>query len=129
MFRNKSNPTMIVVVLIALLCLFLPEVKAQNGYVQNPDSLKSWSKVNIGSENIFKYDPSIQIAELCRISWKDGKLDIHYNDSTKVTDAVKKFFEWVKGYMENDFYVLKKDEFQFTDGWKFQLYFKEKGKK
>uniref|UniRef100_A0A6M3IHQ5 Uncharacterized protein n=1 Tax=viral metagenome TaxID=1070528 RepID=A0A6M3IHQ5_9ZZZZ len=34
MFRNKFNPTILAVVLIALLCFFLPDVKAQ----EKPDT-------------------------------------------------------------------------------------------
>jgi len=127
--ENRFYKLLLRVALIAGLCFFLPEVKAQTGHTQKYDSLKNGGKLLIRDTNLFKIDPSIQIAELCRITWEDGKLDIHYFDSTKVTDAIKKFFEWVKGYMENDFYVLRKDEYQFTDGWKFELYFKEKGKK
>lgn len=111
---------------ISLLICFM--MKAQDS-----TALKPWDNLRINSEYNFQLSPSIQIAELCRISWKDGVLDITYTDSTKVTEAVKKFFDWVKGYMENDYYVLDKKDYQFaelfTDGWSYKMYFKLKEKK
>lgn len=38
MFRNKFNPTILAVVLIALLCFFLPEVKAQTFTIPNKNN-------------------------------------------------------------------------------------------
>lgn len=43
MFRNKFNPKMLAVVLIALLCFFLPDVKAQEiTFVDDSHIFKKW---------------------------------------------------------------------------------------
>jgi len=118
---NKIFATMLIIFLIGLLCFFLPDVKAQT----NKGFIKS-GKVGIG---ITLFDPSITIAELCRITWKDGKLDIKYMDTTKVSEAIKKFFDWVKGYMENDFYVIPKKGCTYSEGYDWDLYFVRRGKK
>ncbi len=101
------------VALIALLCFFLPDVKAQDKGV---DAMKNRivSKSLIGTTFLpiqttsFHFGQS-QDAEFT-ITWKDNKLEVLYGKETKPSEAVKQFFNWLKEYSEQNYYIIKKED-------------------
>lgn len=41
---------------------------------------------------------------------KDGRLEITYNKDIKPSESVKQFFEWVKKYVEGEYYLIKRKD-------------------
>ncbi len=143
--QNFFSRTTLVVGLICWLCFFLPNVKAQQGtwthpvYDERPLSLQvdttktSKGKLAMGTTFLPMQTTAVhfgqsQTAEFT-ITWKDNKLEVLYGKETKPSEAVKQFFNWLKEYSEQTYYILKKDDYEFTNGFGYEMYFRVKGKK
>lgn len=118
--------------LIILIILFTVTLQAQTtrkgdnitftGYLksntsQDTDTIKSnWVSV-AGTKNIYFSNTQIYpISSITfgnganfSITWKNGNLEILYGKETKPSEAVKQFFDWLKKYIEQDYYVIQKD--------------------
>lgn len=44
------------------------------------------------------------------ITWKNSRIEISYGKSTKPSEAVKQFFEWLKDYIKENYFIIKKEE-------------------
>lgn len=111
----KSRMT-IVVFLICLLCFFLPDVKAQQVTIfQQVDTNKtlkgglSIRKTFIPMQTTALHFGLSQEAEVI-ITWKNNKLEVLYGKETKPSEAVKQFFNWLKEYSEQNYYIIKKED-------------------
>lgn len=44
------------------------------------------------------------------ITWKDGNVEILYGKKTKPSEAVKQFFNLLKKYIKQDYYIVRKED-------------------
>lgn len=44
------------------------------------------------------------------ITWANNRVEILYGKSTKPSEAVKQFFEWLKDYIKENYFIIKREE-------------------
>jgi hypothetical protein len=94
MLRNKFNPTMLAVVLIALLCFFLPDVKAQDKI--DTSKVYSWSGQRV---QIYIPKPDTTEVELFIAKEYPNYREINSNEPNYI-----KIIMIVDGYMVSDYW-------------------------
>ena len=57
---------------------------------------------------IFHTNEAGMCNEILTISWQDGNIDIKYGDNVTKTEGAKKFFEFLKVYIEDGYEIVPK---------------------
>lgn len=91
MLRNKFNPTMLAVVLIAELCFFLPDVKAQ---IIKENKMQDTTKMQFTSTGEVKIGVIVEKQIAISVD--------RYNELTRQSK-----WQLLNAYTKNDFYTTK----------------------